>query len=283
MKILIADSGVTKADWLLVESGDILHYYSGIGISPVFQSQQEIVNELKEHIIPEFDKWDIEAICFYGSGCTAENTLYVRNALHLSFALENIEVYSDIMGVVHSLCGNKAGIACILGTGSNSCEWDGEAVIKQISPLGFILGDEGSGAYMGKKLLGDALKNRLSNGLTEKLLEEYELTPSIIIQKVYREPYPSRFLASLSPFIKQNISDESIRRIVIESFNEFFERNVKQYNYHKYEVNFAGSIAWHFSDLLQETSIEKGIRCGKIIRSPIEGLVEYYNLDKRHI
>lgn len=283
MRILIVDSGATKADWQLVKNGKTSHYYLGKGISPVFQSQQEIVDELKEYVIPEFKKWDVEAIYFYGSGCTQENIPTVRNALNQSFAIDNIEVYSDLIAAAHCLCGKKAGIACILGTGSNSCEWNGEAIVKQISPLGFILGDEGSGAYMGKKLLGDALKNRLSEGLKEKLLEEYELTPSIIIDKVYREHYPSRFLASLSSFIKQNITDESIKRIVMESFSEFFERNIKQYNYLKYDVNFVGSIACHYSDFLQETARIKGIKIGKIIMSPMDGLKEYYNLDKNRL
>lgn len=277
MNILIADSGATKADWLLVKNAEILHYYSGKGISPVFQSQQEILEELGKHVFPEFEKWDIEVIYFYGSGCTGENIPIIRSTLSQSFAIGNIKVYSDLTAAAHSLCGDKAGIACILGTGSNSCEWDGEAIVKQISPLGFILGDEGSGAYMGKKLLGDALKNRLSEGLKEKLLKKYELTPAIIIDKVYRQPYPSRFLASLSPFIKENIYDESVRRIVTESFNEFFERNVMQYNYKKYDVSFVGSIALHYSDLLHETAKVKEIKIGQIIKSPMDGLIEYYN------
>lgn len=282
MKILIADSGATKADWYLVENGEILHFFSSKGISPVFQSQQEIAEELRESVIQEFIKWEIEVIYFYGSGCTAENIPTVWNALNQSFVTDNIKVYSDIIAVAHSLCGNKAGIACILGTGSNSCEWNGKAIVKQISPLGFILGDEGSGAYMGKKLLGDALKNRLSERIKEKLLKEYELTPGKIIDKVYREPYPSRFLASFSPFIKENILDDSIRSIVKESFNQFFERNVMQYNYNKYNVNFAGSIAWHYSELLHETAKSKAINIGKIIKSPIDGLIEYYKSEKNH-
>lgn len=277
MNILIADSGATKADWLLVKNAEILHYYSGKGISPVFQSQQEILEELGKHVFSEFEKWDIEVIYFYGSGCTGENIPIIKSALSLSFAISNIKVYSDLIAAAHSLCGDKPGIACILGTGSNSCEWDGEAIVKQISPLGFILGDEGSGAYMGKKLLGDALKNRLSEGLKEKLLKKYELTPAIIIDKVYRQPYPSRFLASLSPFIKENISDESVRRIVTESFNEFFERNVMQYNFKKYDVSFVGSIALQYSDLLHETAKGKEIKIGQIIKSPMDGLIEYYN------
>lgn len=280
MKILITDSGATKADWFLVENGEILHFYSGKGISPVFQSQQEILFELKEHVLPVFEKWKVEAIYFYGAGCTTENIPIVHHALNRSFSTDKIGVYSDLLAVAHSLCGNNAGIACILGTGSNSCEWDGKVIVNHIPPLGFILGDEGSGAHMGKKLLGDALKNRLSYGLKEKLFEKYQLTQAVIIDKVYRQPYPSRFLASLSPFIKDNLCDESIRRIVKESFNDFFERNIMQYNYKQLVVNFAGSIAWYYSDLLHEAAKAKSVRIGKIIKSPMEGLIVYHNLDK---
>lgn len=281
MKILIADSGATKADWYLVEDGNIIHYFSGKGISPVFQNQSEITEELKKNVIPEFEKWYFDMICFYGSGCTAEKTPIVREAINQSFDIDKIEVYSDLIAAAHCLCGDNAGIACILGTGSNSCEWDGKVIVKHISPLGFILGDEGSGAYLGKRLLSDALKNRLSEGLREKLLSEYELTPAKIIDRVYREPYPSRFLASLSPFIIENILDESIRCIVTESFDQFFVRNVMQYNYKDYEVNFVGSIAWHYSELLNETAKNRDIIVGKIIKSPIEGLIDYYKSETK--
>ena len=279
MKILIADSGATKADWHLVMNEKLLHKYTAKGISPIYQSQQEIIDQLNEEIVPQFDKWDIEAIYFYGSGCTEDKTQVVKEALIKSFGINNIEVYSDLIAAAHSICGNKPGIACILGTGSNSCEWNGKTIVKQISPLGFILGDEGSGAHLGKKLLGDALKNRLSEGLKEKLFNEYELTPAIVIDKVYSQAYPSRFLASLSPFIKDNISDESIIRIVVDSFSGFFERNVMQYNYQKYEVNFVGSIACNYSQLLQETAKLKEIKIGKIIKTPMNGLIEFYNIN----
>ena len=277
MKKLIADSGATKTDWCLTNGKEILHRYSSKGISPVFQSEEQIVEEIKKHVYPVFKKWKFNEIHFYGSGCTTENIPIVKNAIFQSFPLDNIEVYSDLIATAHSLCGNKPGIACILGTGSNSCEWDGTKVINQISPLGFILGDEGSGASMGKKLLGDALKNQLTPGLKEILLEKYELTPSLIIDKVYRQPFPSRFLASLSPFISEHIDDDSIKQIVVNSFNDFLKRNVMQYNYRKNSVNFVGSIAWHYADLLKEAARSNGIETGKILKSPMDGLIEYYS------
>ncbi|HHU41684.1 MAG TPA: ATPase [Fermentimonas caenicola] len=277
MKRLIADSGATKTDWCLIKGNEILKHYSGKGISPVFQTEDQISNEIHNNVFPEFKEWNISKIHFYGSGCIAENIPIVKNAIFKIFPIETIEVYSDLIAAAHSLCGHKPGIACILGTGSNSCEWDGNRIINQISPLGFILGDEGSGAYIGKKLIGDALKNQLTPGLKELLLDEYELTPSIIIDKVYRQPFPSRFLASLSPFISKHLDDESIRQIVINSFNDFFKRNIMQYNFSEKSVNFVGSIAWYYSDILKETAQLNGIITGKILKSPMIGLIEYYS------
>lgn len=274
---LIADSGATKTDWCLIQGSDIIKRFIGKGISPIFQTQEEISEEVKQFVYPIFSKWEIDAIHFYGTGCIPEKISAVRNALHNSFPIEEIDVYSDLVAAAHSLCGHNSGIACILGTGSNSCEWDGNGIINQISPLGFILGDEGSGASLGKKLVGDALKNQLTPGLKEALLEEFDLTPATIIDKVYRQQFPSRFLASLSPFINGNINDETIKRIVVNSFTEFFERNIMQYNYQENRVSFVGSIAWYYSGILREVAQKKGIEIGKIIKSPMDGLVEYYS------
>lgn len=276
LDILIADSGSTKTDWCLTKNGEVIQRFSGEGINPVFQTGEEIAEEIRLHVHPSLKEADIGAVYFYGAGCIPEKTALVRDAIHQSFPIETIQVYSDLIAAAHSLCGYKAGIACILGTGSNSCEWNGSVIVKQISPLGFILGDEGSGAVLGKQLVGDALKNQLTEGLKEKLLEEYELTPTLLIEKVYRQPFPNRFLASLSPFLLKHIDDLSIRQIVINSFSGFFERNVMQYDYRKNSVNFVGSIAWYFSDVLKEVALEKEIEIGTIVRSPMSGLIEYH-------
>ncbi len=275
--ILIADSGATKTDWCLTINGEIAHRFSSKGISPVFQTQEEIAEEIKLHVYPVLKDRKIDAVYFYGTGCIPEKIANVRNAIYQSFPLEKIEVRSDLIAAAHALCGHSSGIACILGTGSNSCQWNGKEVVNQISPLGFILGDEGSGGSLGKHLVGDALKNQLTPGLKEKLLHEYNLTPASIIDKVYRQPFPSRFLASLTPFISQHIEDKTIHRIVEQSFSGFFERNAMQYNYKENKVNFVGSIAWYFADILRQVAQRKGIEIGEIEQSPMPGLVEYYN------
>ncbi len=275
-RVVIADSGATKTDWCFVENGEIGKRFETKGISPVYQSQEEIAEEIQQRVYPAFNDVPLDAVYFYGTGCIPEKTESVRNALSCNFAVSEIHVYSDLIAAAHALCGHEPGIACILGTGSNSCQWDGKEAVKQISPLGFILGDEGSGANLGKLLVGDALKNQLTPGLKEKLMKQYNLTPAIIIDKVYRQPFPSRFLAALAPFLLENISDESIWRIVEKSFSDFFERNVMQYDYRSSKVHFTGSIAWYFADVLRRTAAKKEIRIGKIEKSPMAGLIEYH-------
>ena len=275
--ILIADSGATKTDWCLTTGGEIIDRFSGKGISPVYQTEQEIADEIRQHLYPLLKERPLHAIHFYGSGCIPEKTALVKNAIHHSFPIDRINVYSDLIAAAHSLCGHDAGIACIMGTGSNSCEWSGSEIIYQVSPLGFILGDEGSGAVLGRQLVGDALKNQLTLGLREKLLEEYNLTPALIIERVYRQPFPSRFLATLAPFLLSHLDDKSIRKIVTDGFAAFFDRNVMQYNYQKNCVHFVGSIAWYFSDILKEVAAKKEIVVGKIEQSPMNGLIKFYH------
>lgn len=276
MNLLIADSGATKTDWCLVRDGEILQRFSGNGISPVYQSEEEIAMEISGQVRTHLNEHEIHSIHFYGSGCVPGKTTLVENELYQSFPIEEIHVYSDLIAAAHSLCSHEAGIACILGTGSNSCQWNGSEIIAQVSPLGFILGDEGSGAALGRQLVGDALKNQLTPGLKEKLLEEQQLTPSLIIDKVYRQPFPSRFLASLAPFLLNNIGDDSIRKIVNRSFTDFFERNVMQYDYMHHKVHFVGSVAWHFASIVREVAATNGIAIGKIEQSPMPGLIDYY-------
>lgn len=276
---LIIDSGATKADWVVVRNGETVSRIQTQGLSPIYQTETEIAEEIEQVVKPQLRNLTIDKVCFYGSGCIPAKVHIVENALKQTLATHNVSVHSDLIAAAHALCGKTRGIACILGTGSNSCEWDGERITNQISPLGFILGDEGSGAALGKRLVGDALKNQLTAGLKEKLLEEYNLTPAEIIEKVYKQPFPSRFLASLSPFLWKNQDDESIRNILETSFADFFVRNVMQYNFHENRVNFVGSIAYYFSDVLKDVASKHAISIGKIEKSPMDGLVEFYSSD----
>lgn len=275
--ILIADSGSTKTDWCVVLEGTPIKRITTKGINPFFQSEEEIQQELTISLLPQLPERTVNSVYFYGAGCTPEKAPILRRAIADSLSVVgNIKAHSDMLAAARGLCGHEAGIACILGTGSNSCFYNGEDIVNNISPLGFILGDEGSGAVLGKLLVGDILKNQLSPAIKEAFLKQFDLTAPEIIDRVYRQPFPNRFLASLSPFIAQHLEEPAIRALVFNSFTAFLRRNVMQYDYEKYPVHFIGSVAACYKEILQEAALEMGIRIGKILQSPMEGLIQYH-------
>lgn len=198
--MLIADSGSTKTDWCVILDNTPTKRIGTKGLNPFFQSEEEIQQELTHSLLPQLPEGTIDSVYFYGAGCTPEKAPTLRRAIADSLPIVgNIKAYSDMLAAARGLCGREAGITCILGTGSNSCFYDGKEIVNHISPLGFILGDEGSGAVLGKLLVGDILKNQLSPAIKEAFLKQFDLTVPEIIDRVYRQPFPNRFLASLSP------------------------------------------------------------------------------------
>jgi N-acetylglucosamine kinase-like BadF-type ATPase len=279
--ILIADSGSTKTHWCVCENGMILKHIFTKGINPFYQSVEDIKLEIESKLLHELKEFQINHIFFYGAGCSfADKSAMVAKALGVFFKAITIEIYSDLLGAARALFANNNGIACILGTGSNSCYYDGNEIIENVSPLGFILGDEGSGAVLGKILIADCLKNQLPKQLIDKLLQQFDFTPATILEKVYKQPFPNRFLAKFSPFLLENIGELTIFNIVYDSFDAFFVRNVMQYTLENKEVGFVGSIAYYFKDCLEIVAFERGIKISKIEQSPINGLVEYHNRHK---
>lgn len=276
--MLIADSGSTKTDWCVILDNTPIKRIGTKGLNPFFQSEEEIQQELTHSLLPQLPEGTIDSVYFYGAGCTPEKAPTLRRAIADSLpVVGNIKAYSDMLAAARGLCGREAGITCILGTGSNSCFYDGKEIVNHISPLGFILGDEGSGAVLGKLLVGDILKNQLSPTIKEVFLKQFDLTVPEIIDRVYRQPFPNRFLASLSPFIAQHLEEPGIRQLVLGSFIAFLRRNVMQYDYTQYPAHFIGSVAHCYKEILQEAAQETGIRIGKILQSPMEGLIQYHS------
>ena len=274
---LIADSGATKTDWCLGKKTTDARVIQTQGINPFHQSAEHIYKVLTEELLPQLGEENhITHIHFYGAGCTPEKSVIVKEQLQALFPDADIDVQSDLLGAARSLCGKEQGIACILGTGSNSCLYDGEKIIANVSPLGYILGDEGSGAVLGKRLVGDCLKHQLPEHICQAFLNETGLTPADIINKVYRQPQANRFLASLTPFLSAHREEPGIHDLLIDCFTEFFKRNVMQYAYEGTEVHFTGSIAWYFQEEVKEAAESLGIRTGKFIKSPIHGLINYH-------
>jgi len=274
--ILITDSGATKADWCVSAQGKQLQRIVTKGLNPYFTQEDEIEREIKSSLLPELQCEKIDAVYFYGSGCTPEKIPTMQNVLSKCFDTKNIEINSDMLGAARGLCGRNPGIVSILGTGSNSCFYDGKEIVSNVSPLGYILGDEGSGAVLGKLLVGDLLKNQLPQELKEKFLLEFDLTPAKIIERVYRQPFPNRFLASFSPFILKNIEEPALKSLVFNSFMSFLVRNVMQYDFKQYPVHFTGSIAFYFRVILEEAVLAAGMKLGNVVRNPVEVLAGFH-------
>ena len=276
--ILLADSGSTKTDWGLVENGKLVKRLRTSGMNPFQMSEEAITEEIKTHLVPELPGTVLDEVHFYGAGCTKEKQPIVERALRANLTIHGeCEVASDMLGAARGICGHKPGIACILGTGSNSCSYDGKNLVKNVSPLGFILGDEGSGAVLGKLLVGDVLKNQMPEAITKRFFEKYKLTSAEIIDRVYRQPKPNTFLASFVPFLEENIDEPKIYNLVKESFRSFLRRNVMQYDgWQTLPIGFNGSIAKIYKKPLLEALEEEGMHLGRIIQAPMEAMVEYH-------
>jgi N-acetylglucosamine kinase-like BadF-type ATPase len=273
--ILIADSGSTKVDWRVIHSNGNSDAITTAGINPYFQSGEDIIRELETNLLP-YVKTEIREIYFYGAGVSAEKADVLRSCFSELFPDAVSEAHTDLLAASRALCGRSAGIACIMGTGSNSCYFDGDRIADNVPACGYILGDEGSGAVLGKKLISDYLKRQLPPELAEKFTEKYGLNYGSIVEKVYRQPYPNRFLATFTHFLYEYRNEPHIHSLLKESFSEFFRRNIMQYDYSRYEVNLVGSVAYHFAPILKEAAEQYGIRIGKILQSPISGLEEYH-------
>lgn len=276
--ILIADSGSTKTDWCLVEHQQVMKEIKTRGTNPFFQTEEEIAREIETALLPELPSNKVDDVFFYGAGCTPEKLPVLENALkrHLQIG-GHCEVASDMLAAARGLCGRQAGIACILGTGSNSCAYDGEHITQNVSPLGFILGDEGSGAVLGKMLVGDVLKNQLPADIVAAFHHEFGYSVAEIIDRVYRQKLPNRFLAGFAPFLKAHLDTPAVYQLVVNSFRLFLVRNVKQYKGWKYlPIGFTGSIAYHFQSVLKDALVSEGMHCGRIIQAPMTGLVSFH-------
>lgn len=272
---LIADSGSTKTAWAVCSGGNVETTYETAGINPFHQSNDEIVRTVD--VLPPLIR-QADRLYFYGAGCTAEKKEVVADALRSVFADADISVESDLLGAARALLQHECGIACILGTGSNSCLYDGHRITQNVPPLGYILGDEGSGAAIGKRFVGDCLKNQTPADLKRLFLDTYATSTADIVEHVYRQPLANRYLAQFAPFLSANIGRyDYIRTLVTDCFRDFFTRNVLQYDGARdLPVAFVGSVAFHFAALLREAAQTLGLTVGKIEKSPIVGLAAFH-------
>ena len=283
--ILIADSGSTKTDWRLIDDENKIHQYSTVGLNPYFHNTEEISKVIRQELVltlkPETLNHKLQ-IFFYGAGCSSKDKCnIVELALKENFRNANIEVHHDLLGAARALCGHEEGIVAILGTGSNSCYYDGKKIVDNIPALGYILGDEGSGAYMGRKFLNSHLYKELPKKLSEKFDKKFQLSKDDILEAVYNKPHPNRFLGSFSKFLFQNLEDPFVVKLVYSAFEDFFDKHICKYAKHK-EVNMScvGSVGFHFSKILKAIASDKGVTINKIIETPIAALT-LFHIDKK--
>lgn len=269
-KILVCDSGSTKADWLYTDSTGEYQVRTK-GLNPVRDSLDIIQETLSE--VPS---WTPDEVFFYGAGCIPPYSNTLAEALSKRFPKAAIQVESDMLGAARALFGMEEGIACILGTGSNSCLCQDGNIVRQIPSLGYILGDEGSGAVLGRRLVGDLLKGQLPQKLRDAFYEEYELSQSIIIDKVYRQPAANRFLASLCPFIAKHKDEEGIQKLLSQEFERFLTRNVLQYGRSDLKISYVGGISVHFEDELRAAHDRLSLEIGAILSAPAKKMMVFH-------
>lgn len=286
MITLIVDSGSTKTSWCFAflpdtKSADGARTVTTEGLNPAVMSAEEVEEKIAKalnHCLQSLSisAADVDNVFFYGAGCIAGRAGVVSESISSILVDASIYVADDLLGAARALCGHKAGIACILGTGSNSCLYDGENIVAHTPALGYVLGDEGSGAVLGRKFLNAVLKQTLPENIRKRFLQESGLDMTEVINRVYRSPAPNRFLASMSKYIHGYLDEKEVRDIVVDNFEDFIRNNILAYGDKFRTINVVGSIAYHYKEQLTEAASRNGFQIGKIIKSPIEGLIEYH-------
>ena len=298
MMILIADSGSTKTDWTLLHSSnprwksEVIATFRTQGITPIHQTAGDIRDIIERELMPQLSSFPraklIESgvlespllqnlnLYFYGSGCTPAHVPMMIQLMNEELSPKTVEVHSDLTAAARALCQHEAGMACILGTGDNSCLYDGENIVQNTPALGYILGDEGSGSVLGRLFLNAIFKNPALATVRDEFLKANKMELKDIIEKVYRGTLVNRWLASLSPFIMEHIDNPFIREIVVYNFREFFRKNIVPYNRPDLQVHFVGSMAHHYREELEEAAKAEGFELGNILQSPMEGLLTYH-------
>ena len=267
---LIADSGSTKTDWMLGT-----RRIATQGINPIHQDEQAISDILHRELLPQLGSLRVAEIAFYGSGVRPDQEPKMQRLLSQAFpSATPIEAKSDLRGAARALCQGQEGIACILGTGANSCLFDGQHIVMNTPPMGYILGDEGSGAVLGIRLLNALYKNALPQAIKASFEAEHGATLTTVIDRVYRQPLPNRWLASLSHFVRRHLDQPAIEALVVANFLDFIDRNIAAYRRPDLPISAVGSIAFFFHAQLKQAAQQRGYVLGRVVRSPLDALVE---------
>lgn len=276
--ILIADSGASKSDWVLMDNSGEQIGFQLAGLNPYYLSTADTLNIISKELIPFIESKKVDQLYFYGAGCSSVyKCMMLEEAFQKLFKNASIQIESDLLGAARALLGHEEGIACILGTGSNSCYYDGTKIVENVVSLGYFFGDEGSGAHMGKIFIKDYLLGNLPENIHAAFKKEYNYTRDNILDAVYNLPFPNRFLASFSEFYADHVSKKYIFDLICNSFREFITNQLEKYaRVREVPVSFTGSVAYFFEPLLRQVSHEFGLNIDKIKRSPIHALAEFH-------
>jgi glucosamine kinase len=279
--ILIVDSGATKTEWRLI-GAKVLPSIFTKGISPYHMNQIEITDLLRKELPQNLLKKEISQIFYYGTGClTKPKAAIVKKSLVGLFPKAKISVTHDLMGAAIAVCGKNKGIACIMGTGSNSCYYNGKKIVSNSPGLGYVLGDEGSGAYLGRKLIQHVLYGMLDDELSNAFKKTYDTNKDEILHKVYKEPYANRYLAGFTQFLSVHRGHFMIENIIEDGLRDFFEIHINSYPQRfDHPIHFVGSIAFYFKDKIEELCVDFGLKMGNVLKQPMTGLVAFH---KKHI
>ncbi|MEO6316347.1 MAG: N-acetylglucosamine kinase [Chitinophagaceae bacterium] len=277
MAILIADSGATKCEWCLLNNGRKKTIFTQ-GMSPYFLSSQQVQDLLRAELLPKIKAESVTAIYYYGTGCLdPQNARMMKSAISKVFAGVDVHVDHDLAGAAKAVCGHEKGIASILGTGSNSCYFNGKKIMKNSPGIGYVLGDEGSGAYLGKKVVQYFLYGTFDEELQYKFDDKYKLTAAALLEQVYRKPLANRYLSGFSLFLAENRGHYMIENIIEDGLNDFFFTHLCKYSESwKLPIHFVGGVAYGFRDVIKELCSSYEFDLGKILKNPMEGLIEYH-------
>lgn len=275
---LIIDSGATNTEWVVLDGDRVAGRFISKGFNPFYTKQEEIEQVAREALTASMHSFKINKIYFYGTGCsTPENCNIIRDILNKFFPEAAISVYHDLQAAAVALLRNKKGIACILGTGSNSCLWDGKQIVENVPSLGYLLGDEGSAIYLGKLLLKKILGGKADDEITRSFYQYVGMNFSEVLHKIYRDIDVKRWIGSLSFFVSEHIHHPQIKEIAKRNFQDFLTHQVSEYSgFRDVEISFLGSIAYYLQDVLKEVMEDSGLKTGVIMQSPMEGLIDYY-------
>ena len=276
---LIAESGSTRTEWALVEDNHLVQRVFTEGLNPFFQTRREISRSVRLGLPESFFKKKLDQVYYYGAGCSSYEKKNILGASLVAQFKTPIQVESDLLAETRGLFKCESGIACILGTGSNSCFYDGKIVVKNVKAAGYILGDEGSGAVLGKLFLADLLKGLAPKELASEFHEKFRISANDVMESVYNLPFPNRFLGTIAYFLGDYMDNEYVNNLLTNNLRSFFNRSVCQYDYMNYPIRFVGSLAYAYSDTLRKVAREFGVEIDVIEETPMNGLIEFHSMN----